>query len=183
METLSDNAIMQKVQKGDIDQMGLLYERYHRHLFRFLYQMTHEKELSEDLVQNVFMRMLKYSDGFQGYGEFKTWMYRIARNIVYDHFRKVKHTPRLTDVKDYETSLPGEQFTDAAIEKEQSLRLLQAAMEKLSMENRELLILCRYEELKYQEIAKILNVSEEAVKVRVHRALKQLKSYYMQLEY
>ena len=183
METLSDNAIMLKVQKGDMDQMGLLYERYHRQLFRFLYNMTHQRELSEDLVQNVFMRMLKYNNGFLGYGEFKTWMYRIARNIVYDHFRKVKHTPSFADVKEYEMSLPGEQSTDAAIEKEQEIRLLEAAMEKLSMENRELLVLCRYEELKYQEIAAILNTTEEVVKVRVHRALKQLKSYYVQLEY
>lgn len=183
MKTLSDNAIMLKVQKGDIDQMGLLYERYHRPLFRFLYNMTHERELSEDLVQNVFMRMLKYNDGFLGYGEFKTWMYRIARNMVYDHFRHVKHTPPLRDVKEYETSIAGEQFTDAAMEKEQELKLLEAAMEKLSMENRELLVLCRYEELKYHEIAQILNTTEGVIKVRIHRALKQLKSYYLQLAY
>lgn len=183
METLSDNAIMQKVQNGDIDKMGLLYERYHRQLFRFLYNMTHQTELSEDLVQNVFIRMLKYNDGFMGYGEFKTWMYRIARNTVYDHFRKEKKTPSLMDVKDYETSIPGEQFTDGPLEKEQELKLLEAAMEKLSTENRELLVLCRYEELKYHEIAKILDTTEGAIKVRIHRALNQLKSYYLQMEH
>lgn len=183
METLSDNAIMLKVQNGDIDKMGLLYERYHRQLFRFLYNMTRQKELSEDLVQNVFIRMLKYNDGFLGHGEFKTWMYRIARNTLYDHFRKVKKTPTYSDVKDYETSIAGEQFTDASIEKEQELKLLETAMEKLSTENRELLILCRFEELKYHEIAKILNTTEGAIKVRIHRALKQLKSNYLQMDY
>jgi RNA polymerase sigma-70 factor (ECF subfamily) len=174
---------MLKVQNGDIDKMGLLYERYHRQLFRFLYNMTRQKELSEDLVQNVFIRMLKYNDGFLGHGEFKTWMYRIARNTLYDHFRKVKKTPTYSDVKDYETSIAGEQFTDASIEKEQELKLLETAMEKLSTENRELLILCRFEELKYHEIAKILNTTEGAIKVRIHRALKQLKSNYLQMDY
>jgi RNA polymerase sigma-70 factor (ECF subfamily) len=174
---------MLKVKKGDIDQMGLLYERYHRALFRFLYNMTRQKELSEDLVQNVFVRMLKYNDGFLGHGEFKTWMYRIARNTVYDHFRKVKHTPALMDVKEYETSLAGEQITDALIEKEQELKLLEAAMEQLSTENRELLILCRFEELKYHEIAKILDTTEGVIKVRIHRAMKQLKSNYLQLNF
>jgi RNA polymerase sigma-70 factor (ECF subfamily) len=174
---------MLKVQSGDIAKMGLLYERYHRQLFRFFYNITRQKELSEDLVQNVFVRMLKYNDGFMGYGEFKTWMYRIARNIVYDHFRKVKNTPSLTDVKDYETSIAGEQFTDAQLEKEQELKLLEAAMEKLSTENRELLILCRFEKLKYHEIAKILNTTEGAIKVRIHRALNQLKSNYLQMDY
>jgi len=182
LDTLSDNALMQKVRNGDIDKMGLLYERHHRQLFRFLYNMTRQKELSEDLVQNVFIRMLKYNDGFQGYGEFKTWMYRIARNTVYDHFKKGKNMPVHADVKDYETRIAGEQFTDAQIEKEQELKLLEFALEKLSTENRELLILCRFQELKYHEIAKILNTTEGAIKVRIHRALNQLKSNYMKID-
>ena len=181
MGTLSDNALMQKVKNGDIDKMGLLYERYHRQLFRFLYNMTRQKELSEDLVQNVFIRMLKYNDGFQGYGEFKTWMYTIARNMVYDHFKKGKNIPIHADVKNYETRIAGGQLTDAQIEKEQELKLLETALEKLSTENRELLILCRFQELKYHEIAKILNTTEGAIKVRIHRALGQLKSNYMRI--
>ena len=131
MDTLSDNAIMLKVKNGDVDKMGLLYERYHRQLFRFLYNMTRQKELSEDLVQNVFIRMLKYNDGFMGFGEFKTWMYRIARNTVYDHFKKVKKTPAHTDAKDYETRIIGEHYTDAQIEKEQELKIL----EKITLTN------------------------------------------------
>src|SRR5450631_1324620 len=74
LDTLSDNALMLKVKNGDIDKMGLLYERYHRLLFRFLFNMTRQKELSEDMVQNIFLRMLKYPEGFMGFGEFKMWM-------------------------------------------------------------------------------------------------------------
>lgn len=182
MDTLPDNALMLKVKNGDIDKMGLLYERYHHHLFRFLFNMTRQKELSEDMVQNVFLRMLKYPDGFMGFGEFKMWMYHIARNTLYDHFRKVKRTPVHTDVKEYEEKIEGEHHTDAQLEKEQELRTLEKAMGKLSDENRELLILCRFQELKYNEIARILNTTEGAIKVRVHRALNQLKSNYLKIE-
>jgi RNA polymerase sigma-70 factor (ECF subfamily) len=173
---------MLKVKYGDIDKMGLLYERYHRQLFRFLFNMTHQKELSEDMVQNIFLRMLKYPEGFMGFGEFKMWMYHIARNSVYDHFRKVKRTPAHSDVKDYEEKMEGGQITDAQLEKDEELRMLKQAMGKLSDENRELLILCRFQELKYNEIAKILNTTEGAIKVRVYRALNQLKSNYLKIE-
>ena len=182
MDTLSDNALMLKVKNGDIDKMGLLYERYHRQLFRFIFNMTRQKELSEDMVQNIFLRMLKYPDGFMGFGEFKMWMYHIARNAVFDHFRKVKRTPSHSELTNYEDRIEGEQFTDARLEKEQELKTLETAMGKLSDENRELLILCRFQELKYNEIAKILNTTEGAIKVRVHRALNQLKSNFLKIE-
>jgi RNA polymerase sigma factor (sigma-70 family) len=182
LDTLSDNALMLKVKNGDIDKMGLLYERYHRQLYRFLFNMTRQKELSEDMVQNIFLRILKYPDGFTGFGEFKTWMYHIARNTVYDHFRKVKRTPQHSDVMEFEERLEGGQQTDAQLEKEQELEKLEKAMGKLSNENRELLILCRFQELKYHEIAKILNTTEGAIKVRVHRALNLLKSNYLEIE-
>ena len=182
MDTLSDNALMLKVKNGDIDKMGLLYERYNRQLYRFLFNMTRQKELSEDMVQNIFLRMLKYPDGFMGFGEFKMWMYHIARNTVYDHFRKVKRTPAHSDLTNYEDRIDGQQNADTQMEKEQELKMLETAMGNLSDENRELLILCRFQELKYHEIARLLNTTEGAVKVRVHRALNQLKSNYMRID-
>ena len=93
---------MLKVKDGDIDKMGLLYERYNRQLFSFIFNMTRHKETSEDMVQNVFFRMLKYRKGFTGYGEFKTWMYHVARNTLHDHFRKNKRTPSHNSIRDFE---------------------------------------------------------------------------------
>jgi len=173
---------MLKVKSGDVDKMGLLYERYHRQLFRFVFNMTRQKEVSEDMVQNIFLRMLKYPDGFVGFGEFKMWLYHIARNAVYDHFRKSRRKPEHTDVKEYEERIQGDHMTDSQIEKDEELKMLSDAMDRLSVENRELLILCRFQELKYHEIAKILNTTEGAVKVRVHRALNQLKSNFFKIE-
>lgn len=173
---------MLKVKNGDIDKMGLLYERYNRLLFRFVFNMTREKELSEDLVQNIFLRMLKYPDGFAGFGEFKTWMYHIARNVVYDHFRKEKRSPVNSEITNYEERIESGQYADTDLEKEQELKLLEKAMANLSDENRELLIMCRFQELKYNEIAEIMNSTEGAIKVRVHRAMNQLKINYLKIE-
>lgn len=182
MDPISDNALMLKVKNGDIDKMGLLYDRYNMQLFRFIFNMTRQKELSEDMVQNIFLRMLKFPEGFMGFGEFRTWMYHIARNVVYDHFRKVKRTPAQSDLTNYEGIIEGDQSADEQLVKEQELKILDRAMQKLSDENRELLILCRFQELKYHEIAKILNSTEGAIKVRVHRALNQLKINYQKIE-
>lgn len=182
MDTLSDNALMLKVKEGDFDKMGLLYERYYRQLYGYLYNMTRQKESSEDIVQNVFFRMLKYRHSFNGSGEFKSWMYHLARNVLSDHFKKSKKTPTLGDLHHFEERLEEDQHTDGQIEKEQELKVLEQALNNVSEENRELLILCRYQELQYQEIAQILNITEGAVKVRVHRALNQLKSVYLKFE-
>jgi RNA polymerase sigma factor (sigma-70 family) len=177
----TDNALMLQVKAGDLDKMGLLFERYNRPLYGFLFHMTKQKESSEDMVQVVFFKMLKYRQTFTGVGEFKTWMYSVARNVLNDHYRKNKNIPVHYDISGMEESIAGGQFAGEQIEKKQELKMLSMAMDKLSAENRELLVLCRFQELKYTEIARVLNTTEGAVKVRVHRALNQLKTTYLQL--
>ncbi|MEZ4903237.1 MAG: sigma factor [Spirosomataceae bacterium] len=89
MNILSDNALMLRVKADDLDKMGLLFERYHRPLFTFLYHSTGQRATSEDLVQTVFYRMLKYRHTFTEIGEFRTWMYHLARNALNDYFKKI----------------------------------------------------------------------------------------------
>lgn len=172
---------MLRVKAGDLDKMGLLFERHHRPLYGFLFHMTHQKEYSEDMLQTVFFRMLKYRHTFTGNGEFRTWMYHLARNVMKDHEKKHRETTRHYDINGYEEKLEGTNYSHLQIEKRQELKTLQMAMEKLDRADRELLLLCRFQELKYSEIARLLNISEGAVKVRVHRALNQLKNSFLQI--
>ena len=88
MEALTDNHLMLKVKAGDLDKMGLLFERYHRALFAFLYHSTGQVAQSEDMVQTVFYRMLKYRHTFTETGEYRTWMYHLARNVLIDTAKK-----------------------------------------------------------------------------------------------
>lgn len=182
MDPVSDNAIMQKVREGDVEKMGLLFDRHNKSLFRFLFNMTRQKELSEDMVQNVFLRMLKYPDNFKGFGEFRTWMYHIARNVLIDHFRKNAKMPIHNEINNHEASVETDQLPDASLEKKEDLKKLEKAMQRLADGEREILLMCRFEELKYSEIAEILNITEGAVKVRVHRALNQLKANFFEIE-
>lgn len=170
---------MLKVKAGDLDRMGLLFERHYRPLFGFLYRMTADKENSEDLVQNVFLRMLKYRHTFKGDGEFRTWMYHLARNVLNDHHKGNKRQAAPLEQVFAEVADEG---TENAIDKEEQVHLLNRALNRLPEENREILVLSRYQELAYSEIAKILNISEANVRVRIHRAMAQLKSAYLKLE-
>jgi RNA polymerase sigma factor (sigma-70 family) len=182
LNSISDNALMLKVKSGDIDRMGMLFERYHRKLFGFLYHMTGQADLSEDMVQNVFYRMLKYRHTFTGEGEFRTWMYHLARNVLADQVKKEKRHPRLSDYDNLAERVGGGPQADERLHKEQEIALLQYALDQLSAEKREILVLSRYQELKYEEIARLLNTTEGAVKVRVHRAMQELKNIYLKIE-
>lgn len=169
---------MLKVKSGDLDKMGLLFERYKQPLYGFLLKMCREKSSSEDMVQIVFYRMLKYRHTFTGEGQFKTWMYHLARNVLNDEVKKNKKHREQYDVKAYEESIAGGKQADEELHKNQEIKALQNAMDLLNNEYREVLILSRYQELKYSEIAQIINTTEGNVKVKIHRALKQLQSIY-----
>jgi len=169
---------MQLVKAGDLDKMSLLFKRHYRSLYGFLYHMTHDKASSEDMVQNIFYRMLKYRSGNAGTGAFQTWMFHIARNVLKDHYKK-RQPAAVSDKMDGMTeNLTDGQTVIDQLERKQDQQQLYKAMELLKVEEREILTLSKFQELKYQEIAEILSISEGTVKVRVHRALNELKNIY-----
>jgi RNA polymerase sigma factor (sigma-70 family) len=179
---LTDNYLMLKVKAGDLDKMGLLFERYHRALFAFLYHSTGQSAHSEDLVQTVFYRMLKYRHTFTEVGEFRTWMYHLARNVLNDAIKKNHRMVYQADITTMSERNLSEPAADSQLEKKQESEALHEALTKLSPDHREVLILSRFQELSYQEIAGILNTSEGNIKVKVHRAMKELKSIFLKNE-
>ncbi len=181
MEALSDNTLMVKVRDGDLDRLGLLFERYKRPLYGFFYGMNRDQELSEDLVQNTFLRILKYRHLFRGDGDFKTWMFHIARNVSHDQFRKNKIRLK-EDVDRWHERLGHEENKLSDMQASEEQELLGIAMARLPEDRREVLLLSKYEEKKYKEIGEILGCSEGAVKVKVFRALQELRAVYQQLE-
>jgi RNA polymerase sigma-70 factor (ECF subfamily) len=183
LNSLTDNALMLKVKEGDLNRMGLLFERYHRELFGFLYHMSGNPDASEDMVQTVFYRMLKYRHTFTGEGSFRTWMYHLARNVLADSVQQNKRSAQQYDVQAYADRIGGGTMADESLQKEQELALLQEALSRLSADHREVLVMSRYQELKYEEIARLLNTTEGAVKVRVHRAMNELKKIYLNSEH
>ena len=179
---------MMKVKEGDLDKMSLLFERYKRPLYGFFYGLNKRQELSEDLVQNTFLRILKYRYLFRGEpagrtggGDFKAWMFHIARNVNNDHHRKnrIKATEEL---ENWQERIGHYENRSVEMEQIEEHQLLSMAMERLPEDKREVLLLSKFQEKKYSEIGEVLGCTEGAVKVKVFRALQELKMIYKQLE-
>jgi RNA polymerase sigma factor (sigma-70 family) len=176
---LTDKTLMLAVRDGDVDKIGVLFERYYARLFDFLYRMTGDSIASEDLVQEVFLRMLKYRSSFGEDSQFKAWMYHIARNARIDFFRKRRSEGNPSEVNDQAPASPVP--ADQALERRQHNELLARALMVLPEEKRELLVLARYQEMKYDEIAALLEIEVGTVKVRVHRAMVELRDAFLRL--
>ncbi|MDX2306184.1 MAG: RNA polymerase sigma factor [Microscillaceae bacterium] len=178
MHSLSDENIMWKVCNGQVEQLGLLFERYHVKLYNFFLRTTADKELSQDLTQNVFERILKYKKTYKEGASFKSWFYRIARNVKIDHFKKQKmQTSSLDEAKaDRNPSFAGQD--GPYMEQEERIRILYESLNQLPSDKREILILSQLEEMEYREIAKIFDITENSARVKVHRALKSLKEVF-----
>lgn len=182
MQSLTDNFLMLKVKSGDLDKLGLLYERHKKRLFGFFYNLGNNPSVSEDLVQNVFERILKYKGSYTGDGSFPAWMFRMARNVNYDYHKKAVRENISKGISPEEIKTQMDDILNEEIEKEGNTALLKRALDKLPEEKRELLILSKYRDLKFGEIGQIVGCTEGAAKVRVHRALKDLRTIFLQLE-
>jgi len=172
---------MIKVRDGDLERLGLLFERYKRPLYGFFYGMNKDQELSEDLIQNTFLRVLRYRHLFRGEGDFRTWLFHIARNVRHDHFRKEKIKTK-DPLENWEHQLGHSENRYQEMEQDETQMTLSLAMDRLAPDKREVLLLSKYQEKKYKEIGEILGCSEGAVKVKVFRALQELKTVFEQLE-
>ncbi|MBN2433031.1 MAG: RNA polymerase sigma factor [Acidobacteria bacterium] len=170
--TLSNESVMAMVRDGQVEQLAILFERYHVRVFNFLLRMTGDRILSEDLTQEVFFRMLKYRHTYRESRTFTTWMFQIARNVNLDYLRK-NHPEMAAD----DAPEPVARTVDPSddMEKRENVVRLRQALARLPWKKRELLVLSRYHDLRYQEIADMLDCSVSAIKVGVHRALEDLR--------
>lgn len=181
LNTLSDSALMLKVKEGENHKLGLLYERYKKRLFGFFYKMNKDASLSEDLVQNVFIRVLKYKHTFSEDSKFITWIFQIARNEMYDEFKKQKKNQH-KDLEEVSYAISGNETIDEEIEVLENTSTLKKALSLLSPEKKELLMLSKFKELKYKEIGEIVGCSEGNARTKVHRAINELKTIFLTLE-
>lgn len=177
MDILSDNALMLQVKAGDLERMSLLFERHHKALFGFLFHLTQRREASEDMVQTVFYRMLKYRNSFAEESNFSGWMYHIARNVLKD--QKFGLSNKYDMIGEHEEKIAGGTLADERIEKSQSRKQLYDAMGMLTEGDREILMLNSMKELKYPEISKIMGITEGAARVRVFRAVEELRQIFI----
>jgi RNA polymerase sigma factor (sigma-70 family) len=185
--TVSDENLMAAVCQGDLRKLAVLFEGHHRALYNFFLHMNGNPDVSQDLVQDVFFRILRYRHTYRDGRPFVAWMYQIARNASIDAGRKRTGELQLVMSRDDEdertmrepvSEMPGAEET---MRKRQEIALLRRALERLPEDKREVLVLSRFQNLAYDQIASILGCETGAVKVRVYRATRALGEIYFEL--
>ncbi len=177
---MTDEQLMIEVRNGDIAKAAVLFERYSGRLYNFFVRLTFDESLSEDLTQNVFERVIRYKHSFDENHQFKSWIFQIARNVRMDFYKKNKI--KVANEVDISKVMMMSNSISEKMEQEDDLKNLEKAMSQLSSEQREILVLTRFQKLKYAQVAEMMNTSEGAVKVKVHRAIKELRNVFFKID-
>jgi RNA polymerase sigma-70 factor (ECF subfamily) len=179
VQVMTDNLLMEEVKEGKVEKLAVLFEKYHVQLFNFFLRLTGNRGASEDLVQDVFLRILKYRTTYRGQSKFTVWLYQIARNAHIDYLRKRKGELSLDD--QWDEVVESEPTPLDQLERGQDVRLLREALARLPLKKREVLVLSRYQDMKYKDIAELFGCQIGTVKAHVHRAIKDLGKIYLEL--
>jgi RNA polymerase sigma-70 factor (ECF subfamily) len=177
LKQLSDEKLMSLVQLGKLNYMELLFVRYQKQLFNYFLKCTFDREASQDLTQNTFVRVLKYRKSFKNDRGFRIWLFQIARNQVKDHFGNSRDIPDQLSQVDHLPDPGGENLNEERMRNEEKLY---KALGMLPQDKRELLVMTKFQGMKYEEIAKIRDQSISAIKVQVHRTIAQLRKIYFE---
>jgi len=186
----SDVQIMLRVKAGDQSAFDYLVEKYRRPMISFMYRMARNAAAAEDLAQEVFLRVYRSRENYEASAKFTTWLYRIATNLAVNHARDTRHErPEVTvslDEPDEETGttieLPDGNLTaEQAMVRRERLLAIRRKVEALPELQRLAVVMHKYQQMDYKQIADVLKKSESATKSLLFRAYEtlreQLKEY------
>lgn len=180
---LNDEELMGQLAADKLDAVAVLFQRYRVSLFNFFLRQGLAREASEDLVQSIFERVIKYRQSYRRGMAFRAWLYQIARNVQADFQRQGSNKVK-EDISKYENHLELSEngLMGLGFEREENLAQMEKAMQQLPKDQLEILLMTRYQRMKYMEVAELLGCTEGAVKLKVFRALQQLRSLYFKLQ-
>lgn len=177
MKHLTDGELMRHIQAGDFSPAAEIFDRYSARIYNFAYRFLKNSEAAEDATQEVFMKMLKYAAQFHGDAKLSTWLFSITANLCRDYLRKADNRHKESEETLISLPAPLDQSPERVLEMRENERRVQKALQQLTPEQREAILLSRYQGLSYAEIAQISGCSEGAVKTRVFRAMETLKKH------
>ena len=181
---LTDQQLITQTLDGQPAAFGILVRKYQNRLFNSMVHLLRNPSDAEDVVQDAFLQALRKLDTFQGNSKFYTWLFRIARNTALSKLRRKKPTVSLdTTASQQRLDFPDDGFGPSTeMERRERQAGLMRAMDQLSGEHREILILREMEEQNYETISEILELPVGTVRSRLHRARSQLKELLMRNE-
>jgi len=174
-----DGNVVERCLQGDDAAWELLVKTYTRKVYAVCYRFTGNDSESQELTQEVFVRVFRTLKTFRaGEGSFGVWLTRLTRNLLIDHYRRTR-IDRVTDSIEDQLPMLEEKTalsarTDGMLAGREASEMLQAALQKLSPDLREAVILRDLEEMEYREIAHVLRVPEGTVKSRLNRGRAEL---------
>ena len=179
-----DAALMLRVKRGDREAFADLVEKYKQPLFNFICRTLRDEAESEDLAQNVFLQVYKSRQRYEHTAKFSTWLFTIARNLCLNEIRRRSRHPAdsIEETQSENEEQPQRQYedkknflpTENVLHGELAAKIEEAVAE-LPENQRTAILLCRQDELSYEEIAKILDCSLSATKSLIHRGRETLK--------
>jgi len=184
LEGLTDAEVMLRVKAGDDDAFNHLISKFRRPLISFMYRMTHNAATAEELAQEVFLRMYRSRESYKADAKLTTWMYRIATNLAVNHARDTRHERAENvvsiDESDEETGLTVD-VPDTSLNVEQNmlrrerLAAIRQHVQSLPERQRMAVLMHKYQNMDYKQIAEVLHLSESATKSLLFRAYESLR--------
>jgi RNA polymerase sigma-70 factor (ECF subfamily) len=182
--TVSDVDFMLRVKTGDESAFAYLVQKYRRPMVGFMYRLCHNPSTAEELAQEVFLRVYRSRTSYEPSAKFTTWLYRIATNLAVNHARDTRHerpenTVRL-DEPDQETGSTPDLADDSLSAEEQILKrerltAIRGVVNALPERQRVAVVMHKYQQMDYREIAGALKLSESATKSLLFRAYETLR--------
>jgi RNA polymerase sigma-70 factor, ECF subfamily len=182
---LTDADVMLRVKAGDDSAFDYLVQKYRRPMIHFMYRMAHNAAAAEDLAQEVFLRVYRSRATYQPSAKFTTWLYRIATNLGVNYVRDRRHErPESTvnlDEPDQETGQTPDLADKAASVEDEMLRrerldAIRKKVEALPERQRIAVVMHKYQQMDYRQIAEVLKLSESATKSLLFRAYETLRN-------
>jgi RNA polymerase sigma-70 factor (ECF subfamily) len=183
-EAASDADVMLRVKAGDDSAFEYLVQKYRRQMISFMYRMSHNSAAAEDLAQEVFLRVYRSRANYEASAKFTTWLYRIATNLAVNHARDTRHErPENTvnlDQPDTETGqtpdVPDSSITvEEAILRRERLAAIRQKVQALPERQKIAVLMHKYQQMDYKQIAEVLKLSESATKSLLFRAYETLR--------
>jgi len=188
-EPASDAEVMLRVKAGDQVAFDYLVQKYRRPMISFMYRMAHNSAAAEDLAQEVFLRVYRSRESYEASAKFTTWLYRIATNLAVNYARDSRHErPEVTvslDEPDEETGTTvevpdGTPTAEQAILRRERMQAIRRRVEALPELQRLAVMMHKYQQMDYKQIAQVLKKSESATKSLLFRAYETLREQLKQ---
>ena len=176
---VDDNQLMKRIAREERQALNILYNRYGVALYNFLSRYTGRRELAQDLLQETFIRVWRSAHTYRfKAGSCSAWLYAIARNLARSELVKKQYSIATVAVED--AGLTSEERPDLQAEEGDQREQIRSALQTLSPELREVIVMKHYQYLKFREMAGITGIPEGTLKARYHRAVDKLRKHFIQ---